>query len=303
MLLWLNLWLLSANGSHIVLLNASDPDADPMRFDLVDDGGGPFSLSPIGELTVNTSKGWLDYELKELYTVKLSLREVSNAISNASLLYATQGNVTLQIRVTDVNEAPYFSVLPSGYRLREESPVFTRAVPTTAGALGGYSIVVNDEDFGDNSVLVVACVSSSVGFGEAYFEVVSSATNSTCRGGQQCALRLRGDSTRIDYDAGLRSINVTLTVTDSLSLSSTSSKFLVMVDDVNQGIVFPGFGRLSLMYALSPLVAFAGILCVCQARHSCSSRLSQLLLPRTGSFCRLSGQLLYDCFSFVLSWR
>ena len=82
-----------------------------------------------------------------------------------------QGNVTLQIRVTDVNEAPYFSVLPSGYRLAEESPVLTRAVPTTAGALGGNSIVVNDEDFGNNSALIVTCVSSSTGFGEAYFEV------------------------------------------------------------------------------------------------------------------------------------
>ena len=218
-----------------MLLNASDPDADPMRFDLIDDGGGPFSLSSTGELTVNTSKGWLDYEVTQLYTVKLGLREVSNAILNSSLLYATQGNVTLQIRVTDVNEAPYFSVLPSGYRLAEESPILSHALPTVPGALGGYSIVVNDEDFGNNSALTLTTASSAVGFGANYFEVVNASTNATCRGGDLCVLRLRVNSSRVDYDAGIRSINVTLTVTDSLSASATTGVFSVGINDINQG--------------------------------------------------------------------
>jgi hypothetical protein len=226
----------SVHGSVVVQLNGSDPDSNPFRFDMVDDGGGPFSITMSGLLTVDTSRGWLDYEVTPSYTVVLSLREVSNAVNNGSLLSATQGNTTLQVRVVDINEAPYFSVLPSGYHLSEESPALTRATPSTAGALGGYSIVVGDEDFSDNSALVVSTVSNATGFGSAYFEVVNSTTNGTCRGGQLCVLRLRSDASRIDFDAGLRSIDVAVTVTDS-DLASTVVYFNVSVDDINQGAV------------------------------------------------------------------
>ncbi len=50
------------HGSVVVALNASDPDANPLRFGMIDDGGGPFSMTATGAVVVNTSKGWLDYE-------------------------------------------------------------------------------------------------------------------------------------------------------------------------------------------------------------------------------------------------
>jgi hypothetical protein len=39
----------------------------------------------------------------------------------------------------------------------------------------------------------------------------------------------------MDYDAGMRGVNVSLTVTDSNGAFTTASNFTVVVNDINQG--------------------------------------------------------------------
>jgi hypothetical protein len=240
-----------------------DPDSNPLRFDLLDDGGGPFSLSTTRYLTVNTSsKGWLDYELMTLYALSISLSEASNAMNNASLLYATQGNVTLQIRIVDMNEAPVFSSLPSSYRLSEESLVMTRA--SVAMGLGSY-IVVNDEDFGNSSSLVVSLTSWLTGFGSSYFEVMNRSTNGSCRGasGHKCVLRLRSDSSPIDYDAGMRYMILKRDV-DSERQSSIIGEYervQRVIDDDNQGVYAWLCGCLATVCTIEYVVEFEYLRC------------------------------------------
>ena len=210
-------------------LNATDPDANPLRFIFVNDSGGPFSLSTSGLLTVNTSLGWVNYEAKSTYTLTIGLQEVSNALGTA-LLYAREGNTTLVVNVRDVNEAPYFVNVPGAYRINEESTSPTVVTPFT----NGTNIMVQDEDIGNNSALVVNVSSSATGYGSGYFEVVN-ASGSACRGGLPCVLRMMAGSPVIDYDAGIRSINVTVTVRDPLSAAAVTPLFNVTVDDINQG--------------------------------------------------------------------
>ena len=215
-------------------LTAYDDDNDALSFQLLSDGGAPVSLTPSGLLYVDTSKGWLDYEVTNAYSLVIGLQEASNAIAGSPLLYAMQGNASEVISVVDVNEAPYFRVLPSDYRLDEESryPSLVTPYVTTNGSF----IVVYDEDFGNNSALVVTVASSTVQ-NSSYFEVVNASNGGVCRGNATCVLRVRSDAPRINYDSpnSIRSVNVTVLVTDDTGLSGSSGVFNVTINDVNQG--------------------------------------------------------------------
>jgi hypothetical protein len=74
-----------------------------------------------------------------------------------------------------------------------------------------------------------------VGFSSSYFEIVRSSDNGTCRGGDNCILRVVLNRPAMDYDAGMRGVNVSLTVTDSNGAFTTASNFTVVVNDINQG--------------------------------------------------------------------
>ena len=238
----------SVNGTFVNQLAYYDDDGDSAVFTLFTNTY-PLSLSPNGLLYVDTAKGWLDFELVTTYVLSIGLREVSNKVASSPLLWALQGNTTETVSVVDVNEYPYFSVIPNGYRVDEESvypmevtPYTTNGImvvtlnPFTTASYNGTFVSVYDEDWGNNSALVVSVTSVS-GSNSSYFEVVNATTGGACRGGQNCTLRIRQGSPRINYDApdSLSWINVTLTVTDPTGLATNTSAFNVTINDVNQG--------------------------------------------------------------------
>ena len=233
-------------------LSYYDDDGDSATFTLLSTGA-PFSLTAGGLLYVDTSKGWLNYELTNAYSLSIGLREVSNK-GTTPLLWSAQGNVSQGVSVVDVNEYPYFSILPNGYKVDEESVypmevtayttsgfMITTVNPWVTVSYNGTFVYVNDEDGGNNSALVVSVTSVS-GSNSSYFEVVNATTGGACRGGQNCTLRIRQGSPRINYDApdSLSWINVTLTVTDPTGLATNTSAFNVTINDVNQREHFVG---------------------------------------------------------------
>ena len=200
---------------------------------MLNDGGGPFSLTSAGNLTVDTSKGWLNYEVKTWYTVVVGLRETVNVLGQPPV-WASDGNMTLSINVIDVNEAPYFSSVPGDYRVDEESNATVVVTPFVNGNSSVY-IVVMDEDAVNNTVLSVGISSSAVGFGSGYFEVVANGTGGVCRGNMMCILRVRAGAPRMNFDTGLRNVSVSLNVTDNQGLVSYWPAFDVAIRDINQG--------------------------------------------------------------------
>ena len=132
-MLWLAPDARSANGTFVRQLTYVDDDGDTAAFTLLSTGV-PFSLTADGLLYVDTSKGWLNYEAVSVYSLSVGLCEVSNAVGSP-LLWASQGNVSLAVLVTNVNEPPYFSVLPNGYTLAHGSMYPTEATPHTANGV------------------------------------------------------------------------------------------------------------------------------------------------------------------------
>ena len=248
---------ISAHNTSVVQFSAYDDDGDGFTFTLLSDGGGPLSLTTDGRLFVDTAKGWLNYEVSTGYTLSVMLRETSNRVSGSPLLFAMQGNVSQSVRVVDVNEYPYFVVVPANYSLDEESAYPTTVTPqysnvsvttslnplVSSWTTSAKYIMVYDEDIGNNSALVVTVSCSAAlgpgGFGSGYLELVN-ATGGSCRGNQNCTLRVRAGALRINYDAPdlVRSMNVTLTVTDPTGLIVNSSLLTVAINDVNQGMLW-----------------------------------------------------------------
>ena len=225
----------SVNGTQLAQLSAYDDDGDQVAFQLFDAAGGPFSLTPSGMLYVDTEKGWLNYEVQTLFTLGVQLREVSNGVAGASLLYASQGNTTTVVNVLDVREAPRFVFTPGNYAVDEESVFPTIVTPY----LNGSYIRVFDEDVGNDSALSVTVQSWVTGVNSSYFEVVN-ATGAACRGQQNCVLRVKTGSPRMNFDSPdlVRLVNVSLTVTDSTGLNRSTSVFNVAVMNINQGAVY-----------------------------------------------------------------
>jgi hypothetical protein len=221
------------NNTLIGRVTGVDPDADPLLYSIVALDGCPVRMNSSGHMFVD---GLLNFEARSLYTMVVSLVEVSNAMG--ALQYATQGNATLFLRVVDVNEAPIFSVLPTGYSLDEEAANYTIVAPSS----GGSFIAVTDEDAGNSSSLVITVRSSAAGFASSYFEVVRASDNGTCRGGDSCVLRVVLKRPALNYDAGLRGVNVSLTVTDSNGAFTRASNFTVVVNDINQGVLCVVYG-------------------------------------------------------------
>ena len=183
---------------------------------------------------MDAEKGWLNYEVQSLFTLGIQLREVSNSVAGASLLYASQGNTTAVVNVLDVSEVPRFVFTPGNYTVDEESVFPTIVTPYWNGSY----IRVFDEDIGNDSALSVTVQSWVTGVNSSYFEVVN-ATGAACQGQQNCVLRVKTGSPRMNFDSPdlVRLVNVSLTVTDSTGLNRSTSVFNVTVKDINQGTV------------------------------------------------------------------
>ena len=225
----------SPNGTRIVQYIPYDDDNDPLVFSLIDTNPpGPLTLSHDGLLFVDTAKGWLDYEVMNTYHLTSTLAEVSNAFNDSPALGSLQGDVAQLVSVMDVNELPYFVSLPVGYNIDELS-VYPTLVQPGNGSASEY-IVVFDEDFGNNSALVVNTVSFADGHGTGYFEVVNT-TGGQCRGNMNCVMRVTQSSPRIHYTPPdfMRYINVTVVVTDPTGLTNNSGNVNVTINEIDEG--------------------------------------------------------------------
>ena len=248
-----NCYLLgSANGTVLCTATATDPDGDPFVYQL-SGVTGPFAIdATTGVLTVATGLGWLDFEVTASYVVNVTVAETSSSLDTPLTAYQL-----VTVTVLDVNEYPYFVVVPANYSLDEESVYPTTVTPqysnvsvttslnplVSSWTTSAKYIMVYDEDIGNNSALVVTVSCSAAlgpgGFGSGYLELVN-ATGGSCRGNQNCTLRVRAGALRINYDAPdlVRSMNVTLTVTDPTGLVVNSSLLTVAINDVNQGMLW-----------------------------------------------------------------
>ena len=209
-----------------------DDDGDAVAYTLLNDGGGPFSLTTSGSLFVDAAKGWLNYEVVQSYNLTIGVREQQNAVAGSPLLQGLQGNFSQSVSVTDVNEPPVIVFSPGGYRVDEESTYPARVTPYSNGSF----IMVDDPDFGNRTALTVTVVSMSSDGNMSYFEVVNS-TGGACTGMQNCVLRVKASAPRMNFDgpSSLRSVNVTVNVTDSRGLQASTGVFNVTVVDINQG--------------------------------------------------------------------
>jgi hypothetical protein len=216
----------SANGTLIAVFTATDPDGDTLQFSLSNDGGGPFVVNSTGALFVDLNKGSLNFEATPAYICTVLVSDILTTSPGTVLTNST----TFTITVRDVNEAPTFGTLPTGYSVPEESGAGVVVTPTV-----GTFITVADQDGGNASALTVTVASSAWGFSSNYFEVVRSSDFAACRGGDTCILRVRTGSPRMDYDAGLVRVNVTVTVADSNGLRTTTPNFTVTIVNINQG--------------------------------------------------------------------
>jgi hypothetical protein len=232
----------SANNTYIAAFTATDVDGGVLTFQLQSTASpcGPFRINATGALFFGSTAGTLlNFEGTALYTCTVQVTDPTSRSDTQAF------NVT----VVDVNEAPTFSALPTGYSVDEEAVNYTTVVPSS----GGSFIVVTDEDAGNLTSLVIAVRSSAVGFSSSYFEVVRASDNGTCRGGDNCILRVVLNRPAMDYDAGMRVVHVSLTVTDSNGAFTTASNFTVVVDDINQGALRAVFG--AFFRALKSVVA------------------------------------------------
>jgi hypothetical protein len=220
----------SVDGFEVGTIVNMDYAGDNGTFYLDDDDCGPFSvlsMNMTGAVFVNTSKGSLDFETTNAYTCSVSF--VEDGVVRG-LPTSTSLNVT--IWVVDVNEPPSFVFIPAGYRINEEACGVLSGNP-----LDGF-ISVHDPDAGNDSALIVSTASYSGSYGDSFFEVVDNISMLECRGGRACVLSMRSGCPRIDYDAGVVDINVTLTVSDDRNASSSYS-FVVIVDGINEGMLKP----------------------------------------------------------------
>ncbi len=221
----------SPDETFIALATAFDEDYDLYEFRLADTDGGPFVIgNDSGIITLDTSLGWLNFENTSEYALVVEVQELR--VIRGALLSVT---LPLLVSVVDVNEAPYFVNLPSEYTINQLSANLSLVTPSQ----GGSFIVVNDEDFGNNSALLIDTVSTAEGRPSGYFEVVDAATNGTCRGMRECVLRLVQNPPILHYNPpeNMRGVNVTLTLRDSTGLRDIPDTFLVVINDTNEGSV------------------------------------------------------------------
>jgi hypothetical protein len=137
------------NNTFIATFTATDADGDSLTFLLLSTASpcGPFYINATGSLFFRSPGLPLNYEATATYTCTV---EVVDPTSRSHSQVFT-------IVVVDVNEAPIFSVLPTGYSVDEEAVNFTIVAPSS----GGSFIMVTDEDAGNSSSLVITVRSSA----------------------------------------------------------------------------------------------------------------------------------------------
>ena len=219
----------SANGSYVGTIFAFDKEFDPFVFEMAPSMvNSPFLVDAYGMITVN---GYLDFEVQSMYVISVTLNEtITRACPFSS-------NASFVITLLDVPEPPYFSVLSSGFNMPEEqstpyntsgTAVFT-ARDVTAGNTSTVTVAVTAVTI----VMSLSGVTYSRSTALPYFVVVSP-SGGACVGGVACVLQVSSSSPRMDYDVGLRGLNVTITATGATGLT-TSVVVPIVITNVNEG--------------------------------------------------------------------
>lgn len=204
-------------GFYIGVVKATDSERDPFKFTM--QGSPLFHMNTSGALFVDASLAFLNFEAVNSYNITVTVAESHN---ERGVLLAS--STLLTVSVTNVNEAPFFTNVPTRFH------VPSNALPGTNVTASLGWLTVNDTDAGDNSALTV-----SLPLGGNYFTAVSDSGGTPCRGNRNCYLVVGPSPPSLNFDIGVRSIPVNVTVTDPGGLS-TWTYFEVDVDEVNLGV-------------------------------------------------------------------
>ena len=185
-------------GSIVTALSATDPDAgDSVTYRIVDGNvGDRFAVAQTSGMVTLTST--VDYETRNLYSLTVDAVDKSGRSTSR----------TLTVTVTDVNEPP--SLAPQTRSVAESALPDDNGVPVEIGD----PVQVVDPDFGASHTITIVG-GNSAGFFE--FE------------GSQLQLTKGG----LDYDAGVRRFDLTLSIVDNGGLQA-SAQLTVNVLDVNE---------------------------------------------------------------------
>jgi hypothetical protein len=185
----------TATGSLVV----KDVDDNTFVYSLVGGATNVFKIDPsTGEIKVKSAV--LDYETKSTYTVTVHVRDMSSTTTLADTL---SYNVTVTIRVTDVNEAPTI-----------QETVFTLDENSHVGDSVGVVVASDRDTAAVFRILTYSIIETDVPF------VMDSAT-----------IRVK-DSTKLNYETNPE-FTFHVVVTDQDGLSDTAL-ITVTLNDVNE---------------------------------------------------------------------
>lgn len=206
----------SPNGTIIGTILAYDVEQNPYYF-WIPTQECVIDITSNGTLYVDTSLAQIDYYHNPVFVFNVSISEISNHFGPLLTV-----STTVTVTVTEVNQPPVFLFVPAIFQVNELAPAGT-IVTQSPGFIQVY-----DHDQANSSLTV------NVTEGFQYFDVVGSDPGSRCFGGDTCSLIVNSNTSAPSFDAGIHTVLVTVTVTDSLELSA-SITFVVIIVQVNEG--------------------------------------------------------------------
>lgn len=201
----------SANGTMLGSFTASDADGDTLTFQLIDNAGGRFALTPQGTLSVINGAG-LNYEANASHTISVRVVDSAGGILDKSFV----------VNVRNVNEAPYIVAPP---------PTTVPAV-LAENATGGTAaaFVIGDPD---NTTPSLVLTSNPNG----WLEVAGSSVRIRSGVAIDFEQLAAAGATLEDTDGdGIREIrfNAAVKASDGSLSSATATSFSFLIEDVNE---------------------------------------------------------------------
>lgn len=201
----------TANGTVLGTFSASDVDDDTLTFQLIDNAGGRFALTPEGTLSVANAAG-LDYEASASHTISVRVTDTAGAWFDKSFV-AT---------VRNVNEIPYVVTPPA-------NTVPLIAAENTTGSTVA-SFVIGDPD---NTTPTMVLTQNPNDWLETIGNTVRIKAGAQIDFEQLAA----GGATLEDTDGdGIKEIRFTGAVraTDGTLTSPQDTSFWFLIEDVNE---------------------------------------------------------------------
>ena len=232
----------SAVGTVVGSVSAISPLNHTLEYRLVPSGSAypPLWVQRDGVVVVD---GVVDFE--SLASPVLSVVVAADEVSTSGPFCASSISILVNVTVIDVPEPPVFVPVPGAGAVLEEAEastvvdllVLVTAVdpfaPNTslvAVTVTGVVLVVEE-----NGVLVSHHTSVPCFGVVAAGDSASARGTSSCRGGVACTLALLPLAPRLDFDAGLRMVLVTITATGATGLA-VDATISLSVNGVNEGL-------------------------------------------------------------------